>query len=71
MFEFWYSSIGYNHDETAECPDRSYIMSTVVSAGPASFTWSNCSKDFVQSFLRFVNLLKVTVNVQLIPSPDV
>ena len=50
-----YYSIGYNHDVTEECPDKSYIMATVIPAGPASFTWSTCSRDFVQSFLRFVD----------------
>ncbi|XP_028401263.1 A disintegrin and metalloproteinase with thrombospondin motifs 18-like [Dendronephthya gigantea] len=46
-----FHNIGYYHDGSEKCPNHKYIMSTVVSSGPASYTWSACSRDYVQSFL--------------------
>ena len=48
-----YNSLGAGHDDGSdECPNGANIMSTYVPSGKACFTWSNCSRRWVQDYLR-------------------
>ncbi|XP_028401265.1 A disintegrin and metalloproteinase with thrombospondin motifs 6-like isoform X2 [Dendronephthya gigantea] len=48
-----FHNLGGGHDPgTDECPNGANIMSTYVPSGKACFTWSKCSRRWVQDYLR-------------------
>ena len=48
--------MGVSHDgSSANCPDRNYILSTLLPGGASAETWSACSRRTIQGFLRWVN----------------
>ncbi|CAB4008505.1 A disintegrin and metallo ase with thrombospondin motifs 16-like, partial [Paramuricea clavata] len=68
-----FTSLGGGHDgSTDECPNGANLMSTYVSSGKACFTWSNCSRKWVQNYLRLSRSFCMrdapTINPPAIPS---
>ncbi|CAB4005470.1 A disintegrin and metallo ase with thrombospondin motifs 18-like, partial [Paramuricea clavata] len=47
-----FHNFGFGHDIDRGCSNGRNIMSTYVPSGNAAFTWSNCSRQYAQNFLR-------------------
>ena len=56
MFVFYFS-LGMWHDGFHDgCPDRVNLMSGYSTGGPLSLTWSHCSIESVNTFIRYAHL---------------
>jgi len=47
------SSMGVPHDGSrADCPEGTYIMAPALPGGRSAETWSPCSSEIIQDFLK-------------------